>query len=629
MADEDLPISLLPSTTSANDEDYFVIVQDGVTKKIAYSDLFSSTGGISSINTLTSANQLLSIGTSGTSPNWASAGAIHTLNIPYAGGTGVTLGGISKSDYDSFANKQAALGYAPVNRAGDTMTGPLILSGVDSNSLSAITRGYVDDLGNILTTALSTKVPTSRTLTIFGTTYDLSTNRSWVMSSTNVTDALGFTPMRGSNNLSEISSASSARSNLGLVIGTHVQAWDGDLDAIAALSGTSGFLKKTAANTWSLDTSSYVVNSSMSNGYLPYFNGTGLLNSTMQFNYGTNYDVAAVGSGSRNYAFGIVSSAGKLLAIYKNDASANQYYVAQHQFSSENNNEAFPVLISARGNTYNGANVFSATDSTYNQKPFAALHNTSGTYVWTVDNAGQQNYRAINDTATTVIATYTNKTGTQNAQFTNGGFVLGSSSINTSTQLELQGTTKALGLPLISTANLPTYSNREGMFMYDSTAKILKYSDNVGYKVVATGKDYTLPFKRVGALSYSTLDVDGGSFTIGMGYLVPFAMTLKDISVVLGTSSATGADSLQFIVKKLAVGTGNTGTSSQISLGGGTTVATLTINSGGALATAYYRNASALDQNISLSAGDVIWVETNNFTSWSASDILCNLIVNG
>lgn len=52
--------------------------------------------------------------------------------------------------------------------------------------------------------------------------------------------------------------AAAARTNLGLVIGTNVQAWDADLDAIAALAGTSGLLKKTAANTWSLDTSAYL-----------------------------------------------------------------------------------------------------------------------------------------------------------------------------------------------------------------------------------------------------------------------------------------------------------------------------------------------------------------------------------
>lgn len=51
--------------------------------------------------------------------------------------------------------------------------------------------------------------------------------------------------------------AAAARTNLGVAIGTNVQAWDADLDAIAAISGTSGLLRKSAANTWSLDTVSY------------------------------------------------------------------------------------------------------------------------------------------------------------------------------------------------------------------------------------------------------------------------------------------------------------------------------------------------------------------------------------
>ena len=41
-----------------------------------------------------------------------------------------------------------------------------------------------------------------------------------------------------------------ARTNLGLAIGTNVQAWDADLDALAALSGTNTIYYRSAANTW-------------------------------------------------------------------------------------------------------------------------------------------------------------------------------------------------------------------------------------------------------------------------------------------------------------------------------------------------------------------------------------------
>lgn len=66
-------------------------------------------------------------------------------------------------------------------------------------------------------------------------------------------------------------------STLTVAIGTTVQAWDADLDAIAALAGTSGLLKKTAANTWVLDTTAYLSGSiSLTTGVtgtLPVGNG--------------------------------------------------------------------------------------------------------------------------------------------------------------------------------------------------------------------------------------------------------------------------------------------------------------------------------------------------------------------
>jgi len=73
--------------------------------------------------------------------------------------------------------------------------------------------------------------------------------------------SLGFADHTGSVAVAQggtgATTAANARTNLGLAIGSNVQAWDADLDAIAAIVNTSGLLKKTAANTWTLDTTSY------------------------------------------------------------------------------------------------------------------------------------------------------------------------------------------------------------------------------------------------------------------------------------------------------------------------------------------------------------------------------------
>ena len=113
-------------------------------------------------------------------------------------------------------------------------------------------------------------------------------------------------------------SASAQRTTLGVTIGTNVQAWDADLDAIAALAGTSGLLKKTAANTWSLDTSTYLTPATGVSSIT--FGTTGLTPSTATNGAITVAGTLAVGNGGTgvtSYAVGDILYASGASALSK------------------------------------------------------------------------------------------------------------------------------------------------------------------------------------------------------------------------------------------------------------------------------------------------------------------------
>lgn len=142
----------------------------------------------------------------------------------------------------SSAQVTSALGYTPYNA-----TNP---SGFTSNT-GTVTSVLVTVPTGL--TATNTAITTSGTIAIgLDVGYSIPTTVKQTNWDTAYTDRNKWDG--GATGLV----AATARTSLGLVIGTNVQAWDADLDAIAGLVATSGFLKKTALNAWTLDTNTYL-----------------------------------------------------------------------------------------------------------------------------------------------------------------------------------------------------------------------------------------------------------------------------------------------------------------------------------------------------------------------------------
>lgn len=159
---------------------------------------------------------------------------------------------------DSRARAAITGGASSIVSANLTAARALVSDGSGKVSASVVTStelGYLTGTTSPIQAQLNAKQNLDSTLTAIA---GVTTSTDTLIYFTGV-DVAATTPFTAfGRSLVGAMTASAARTALELIIGTDVQAYDADLSAIAALAGTTGFLKKTAANTWALDTNTYL-----------------------------------------------------------------------------------------------------------------------------------------------------------------------------------------------------------------------------------------------------------------------------------------------------------------------------------------------------------------------------------
>jgi hypothetical protein len=133
----------------------------------------TASGGITSINTDTTAAQVLAIGTAGTDFALVNNGTgTHTFNLPTASAS--NRGALSSADWSTFNGKQAAGNYITALTGDGTASGPgsvaLTLASVNSN-IGTFTNATITVNGKGLVTAASSG-PSGTAIATLGITID-------------------------------------------------------------------------------------------------------------------------------------------------------------------------------------------------------------------------------------------------------------------------------------------------------------------------------------------------------------------------------------------------------------------------------------------------------------------------
>ena len=242
------------------------------------------------------------------------------------------------------------------------------------------------------------------------------------------------------------------------------------------------------------------------------------------------------------------------------DVSGNN---AKALLSTTANNSMFSLF-----STTNRIKFFTYAGTTLYSELIATV---SGTTIDTTGNAfvrmrsgGQDSKQIYVDSSMNYYANTThrfvNQAGIVVSILTVDGLALGSATINASVQLDLQSTTKGIGLNLVPTASLPTASTRKGNLLFDSTTNNIKWSDGTNWitplAAPTLGTNY---IPKWSASLFTNSNIQDNNTTINLGIKTAIGTGAGNPLATLDLQSTTLGLGLSLVAGDVVGATGRNG----------------------------------------------------------------------
>jgi hypothetical protein len=409
----------------------------------------------------------------------------------------------------------------------------------------------VSGTGTVSGLTLTGNVTTSGSLTLGGT---LS------LTSGNVTSALGYTPYNATNPAGYITSSALTPYLTSATAATTYQPLDGDLTAIAALAGTVGLIRKTAANTYSLDTDTYLTGITSGQvttalGYTPYnaTNPSGYLSTvSLTANVTGTLPIANGGTGATTAA-GALTSLGAYPAANPSGYTSNTGTV-----TSVNLTAGTGVSVSGGPITSSGAITVT------NTAPDQVVSLTAGSNVTVTGSYPNFTIAASGGSSSGGTVTSIDASGGTTGLTFSGGPITTSGTLTLGGTLDLDnggtgattasGARTALGLGTAATTDATAYATAAQGTKADTAVQTIASTDG---SVTITGTTaIDLSVAVAGSTSNVLLPVrntTGATLTKGTAVYISGATgQLSTVSKALATSDATSAQTLGLITANLA-----------------------------------------------------------------------------